>query len=75
MRRNRKVYHVVLVIESRYDVDDDWNVEEKVLFTCKIHDIGYWWMVRHSYMNTDLEPNDNGEDWCYIQTLRLRRIR
>ena len=75
MRRNRKLYEVVLTIESRFDVDDSFDVREKVLFKSKNRDSAWLWMVNHRDLDTPLEPNDDGTSWCYIQTLHLRRVK
>ena len=75
MRRNKKLYQVVLTIESRFDVDDRFDVKERVMFSSKNRDTAWLWMLNHRELNTEMDSNDDGSSWCYIQTLHLVRVR
>lgn len=70
--KRRNGWVVVLVIHDREDVRDDWKVTEKILYRAKNRDEALWWCRNHSYLETDIDPNDFGDHWLHIEDLDIR---
>ena len=75
MRRHRHFYQVILTIENRWDVDDDWERVDKILYKTDVRDKALHYIYHHRYLETPLEHNDNGDHWTHIQTLHLIQLR
>lgn len=67
-------YQVVLTIENRDDVDDDFKKTEQVLFETHNRDKAMDYIYTHRHLESYLEPNDNGDHWLTIKTLRLKQL-
>lgn len=73
--RSKHLYEVWLKIEDRDDVDDNWNVTYKLKYTTNKRDKAMDYIYTHRYLETELEPDDDGTHWLHIQTLIFKRIR
>lgn len=62
-------YEIWLKVEDREDVDDDWNITRKLIYKAKNFDEAMDFIHTHQYLETELEPNDDGSSWLHIQTL------
>jgi len=75
MRRNKHLYHIYLKHEFRDDVRHSWNSTITKLHECKTKAEVDKYLFYHSYMETKIDPNDDGSHWLDIKTLFYVRIR
>lgn len=69
--RGKHHYTIYLVTESREDVDDPFTIIEKVVYQTKKKIDADRWMYNHLYLESPLEPFDDGSHWLEIKTLRF----
>lgn len=71
--RRRHHYTIVLVIEHREDLDEPFTITRRILFQTNKRAIADVWYFNHLYLNTEIDPNDFGDNFYCIQTLRLEK--
>ena len=69
--RAKHHYTIYLITETREDVDEPFEVSEKVVFQTNKEAEANRWLFAHLYLETPLEPFDNGDHWLKITTLRF----
>ena len=69
-------YQVVLTIEDKDDIRDTFRItKEVVLFETHNRDKAMDFIYVHRFMETPLEPDDDGKHWLHLKTLHLRQLR
>ena len=71
--RAKHHYTIYLVTESRDDIDDNFTISEKVVFQTNKRAEADRWLYNHLYLETPLEPFDDGSHCLEIKTLRFVR--
>ena len=71
--RAKHHYTIYLIIESREDIDDDFVISEKVVYQTNKRADADRWLYNHLYLETPLEPWDNGEHHLVIKSLYFKR--
>ena len=76
-RRRKKLhwYRVILIVQDREDVGDDWNTTETIVFASWSIDRARNYMYHHRYLETEMDHMDDGTSWLHIQSLCLVKIR
>lgn len=69
--RAKHHYTIYLITESRKDVDDDFTISKKVVYKTNKKADADRWLYGHLYLETPLEPFDDGSHSLVITTLQL----
>ena len=71
--RAKHHYTIYLITESREDVRDSFNVSKEIVYQTNKRADADRWLYNHLYLETPLEPWDNGDSWLEIKTLYFKR--
>lgn len=76
-RKRKKLhwYRVMLQIQDREDVGDNWNITSKIVFATWSWERAMNFILNHKYLETEMDDMDDGTSWLHIQTLFLVQTR
>ena len=69
--RAKHHYTIYLITESREDTRDNFTISKKVVYETNKRAEADRWLYNHLYLESPLEPFDDGSDWLEIKTLEF----